>query len=95
MKVSLIVVYLLNLFDLFATMYLVSLFGSSVEGNVIGKFLIETKLVYFFKIVVVGFLLFLIYKLGHKREVANFCSKILFVVFAALSLYHCLILVSL
>lgn len=94
MKTLLIIVYLLNLFDLFATMYLVILFGIEIEGNVIGKFLIETNLVYFFKIFVVGFLLFMIYKLGCKQKIAHFCSKILFAVFTALSLYHCLILFS-
>ena len=53
----LIRIYILNLFDLLATMYLVILFRVDIEGNIVGKWLIETKLVYFFKIVIVGVLL--------------------------------------
>ena len=95
MKNTLIIVYVLNLFDLLATMYLVMLFGVDIEGNIVGKWLIETKLVYFFKIVIVGILLFAIYKFSYKQKTVYLCSKILFFVFAILSLYHCLILFSL
>ena len=91
----LIRIYILNLFDLLATMYLVMLFGVDIEGNIVGKWLIETKLVYFFKIVIVGILLFAIYKFSYKQKTADLCSRILFFVFTILSLYHCLILFSL
>ena len=91
----LIRIYILNLFDLLATMYLVMLFGVDIEGNIVGKWLIETKLVYFFKIVIVGILLFAIYKFSYKQKIAYLCSRILFFVFTILSLYHCLILFSL
>ena len=91
----LIRIYILNLFDLLATMYLVMLFGVDIEGNIVGKWLIETKLVYFFKIVIVGILLFAIYKFSYKQKIADLCSRILFFVFTILSLYHCLILFSL
>lgn len=45
MKVKLIVIYVLNIIDLIATMLLVKRFGVQIEGNPIGKWLIETNLV--------------------------------------------------
>ena len=54
MKVKLIVIYMLNIIDLIATMLLVKRFGIQIEGNPIGKWLIETNLVLFVEIFIVG-----------------------------------------
>ena len=93
MKVRLIITYIFNLIDLIATMYLVSLFGLSVEGNPIGRWLIQTNLVYPFKIGLVGGLLLAIGLLGKiNKKAANTGSWVLLVAFSALVLYHAIIL---
>lgn len=93
MKVRLIITYIFNLIDLIATMYLVSLFGLSVEGNPIGRWLIRTNLVYPFKIVVMGGLLLAIGLLGKiNKKAANIGSWVLLMVFTSLILYHGVIL---
>lgn len=95
MKVRLIITYIFNLIDLIATMYLVSLFGLSVEGNPIGRWLIRTNLVYLFKIVVMGGLLLAIGLLGKwNKKAANIGSWVLLTVFTSLILYHGVILYS-
>lgn len=95
MKARLAITYIFNLIDLIATMYLVSLFGLSVEGNPIGRWLIRTNLVYPFKIVVMGGLLLAIGLLGKiNKKAANIGSWVLLMVFTSLILYHGVILYS-
>lgn len=95
MKVRLIITYIFNLIDLIATMYLVSLFGLSVEGNPIGRWLIRTNLVYPFKIGVVGGLLLAIGFLSEKnRGMTDVCSWILLIIFLGLTIYHFVILIN-
>lgn len=93
MKARLAITYIFNLIDLIATMYLVSLFGLSVEGNPIGRWLIRTNLVYPFKIGLVGGLLLAIGLLGKiNKKAANIGSWVLLTVFTSLILYHGVIL---
>lgn len=93
MKARLAITYIFNLIDLIATMYLVSLFGLSVEGNPIGRWLIRTNLVYPFKIGVVGGLLLAIGLLSnYNPKLANIGSWVLLIAFSALTLYHTIIL---
>ena len=95
MKARLIITYIFNLIDLIATMYLVSLFGLSVEGNPIGRWLIRTNLVYPFKIGIVGGLLLVIGLLREKnRKMADVCSWILLIIFLGLTIYHFMILIN-
>lgn len=95
MKARLAITYIFNLIDLIATMYLVSLFGLSVEGNPIGRWLIRTNLVYPFKIIVMGGLLLTIGLLGKiNKKAANIGSWVLLMVFTSLILYHGVILYS-
>lgn len=95
MKVRLIITYIFNLIDLIATMYLVSLFGLSIEANPIGRWLIRTNLVYPFKIGLVGGLLLAIGLLGKRnKKAANIGSWVLLTVFTSLILYHGVILYS-
>ena len=76
-------------------MYLVSLFGLSVEGNPIGRWLIRTNLVYPFKIGVVGGLLLAIGLLREKnRGMTDVCSWILLIIFLGLTIYHFVILIN-
>lgn len=93
MKLRLTITYFLNLIDLIATLYLVSLFGLDVEANPIGRWLIETNLVYFVKIVVVGIIFLAMSKLNNKT--GNILSYILFISFSLLTVYHIVIWVYL
>ena len=95
MKARLAITYIFNLIDLIATMYLVSLFGLSVEGNPIGRWLIRTNLVYLFKIGLVGGLLLAIGLLGKRnKKAANIGSWVLLLAFSALTVYHGIIFLS-
>lgn len=87
MKVKLIVIYTLNIIDLIATMLLVKRFGIQIEGNPIGKWLIETNLVWFVKVVVVGVALLLLYKFKNNK-LAIVGSWITLITFSLLAVYH-------
>lgn len=87
MKVKLIVIYILNIIDLIATMLLVKRFGLEIEGNPIGKWLIETNLVWFVKIVIVGAALLGLYRL-QEIKIAHTASTVIFVVYSILVIYH-------
>lgn len=87
MKVKLIVIYILNIIDLIATILLVKRFGIQIEGNLIGKWLIETNLVWFIKIVIVGAALLSLYKL-QKIKIAHTASTVILVVYSILVIYH-------
>ena len=96
MKVRLAITYIFNLIDLIATMYLVSLFGLSVEGNPIGRWLIQTNLVYPFKIVVMGGLLLAIGLLGKiDKKYASALSWITLMIYTLVVLYHIVIYINL
>ena len=96
MKVRLAITYIFNLIDLIATMYLVSLFGLSVEGNPIGRWLIRTNLVYPFKIVVMGGLLVTIGLLGKiDKKYVSALSWIVLVIYTLVVLYHIVIFINL
>ena len=87
MKVKLIVIYVLNIIDLIATMLLVKRFGLEIEGNPIGKWLIETNLVWFVKIIVVGAALLLLFKFKNNK-LAIVGSWITLITFSLLAVYH-------
>lgn len=87
MKFRLITAYMFNIFDLITTMYLVHLFGLSVEGNPIGRWLIQTNLVYVVKIAVVGLALLLLWKFKNNRF-AIVGSWVILITFSLLAVYH-------
>ena len=96
MKVRLAITYIFNLIDLIATMYLVALFGLSVEANPIGRWLIRTNLVYPFKIIVMGGLLLAIGLLGKiDKKYASTLSWIALVIYTLVVLYHIVIFINL
>lgn len=93
MKVKLIVIYTLNIIDLIATMLLVKRFGLEIEGNPIGKWLIETNLVWFVKIVIVGAALLGLYKL-QEIKIAHTASIIWLITYALIFIYHIIIFLT-
>ena len=96
MKARLAITYIFTLIDLIATMYLVALFGLSVEGNPIGQWLISSGLVYPFKIAVVGGLLIAIGLLGKiDKKYASALSWITLMIYTLVALYHIVIFINL
>lgn len=94
MKARLILTYIFNIIDLIVTMYLVRLFGLSIEGNPIGRWAISSGFVYLFKIGVVGIALIAIWLAGKKKErLVSICSWLLFVVYFSLVVYHGMVLI--
>jgi hypothetical protein len=88
MKPRLISTSLFNTFDLIYTLFLVSLFGLSIEANPIGRVMLSNPILLFIsKIVVVNLFLLLLYKLKHLR-IAKIGSWIVFIVYSCLTLYH-------
>ena len=94
MRVKLIVIYILNIVDLIATMLLVKRFGLEIEGNPIGKWLIETNLVWFVKVVIIGVALLGLYKFK-ENKIANIASTGLLVIYGILIVYHVIIIIVL
>ena len=68
MKARLISTSLFNTFDLICTLFLVSLFGLSIEANPIGRVMLSDPILLFVsKIVVVNLFLLLLYKFRNYR----------------------------
>ena len=89
-----ILIYLLNLFDLLCTTYLVSKYGIEIEQNPIGRVLYNnSQLLIYVKVLLVGFCLLIL-----KRHSANIYCKvtsiILLILFILLSFYHIFILIK-
>jgi hypothetical protein len=88
MKPRLISTSLFNTFDLIYTLFLVALFGLSIEANPIGRVMLSNPILLFIsKIVVVNLFLLLLYKFRNFR-LAKIGSWIVFIVYGCLTLYH-------
>jgi len=88
MNLRLITTSIFNTFDLIFTLFLVSLFGLSIEANPIGKVILSNQILLFIsKIVVVNLFLLLLYKFRNFR-LARLGSWIVFIVYGCLILYH-------
>lgn len=82
--------YLLNLFDLICTNYWISLYGLSVEGNPIGRWLYQNHLAVPIKVFGVGFLLIFLYRYNKW----NWTSWLLLAVYSILAIYHIVIFIK-
>lgn len=88
MKPRLISISVFNTFDLIFTLFLISLFGLSIEVNPIGRVMLSNPILLLVtKIVVVNLFLVLLYKFRNFR-LARVGSWIVFVVYGGLTLYH-------
>lgn len=93
MKPRFITAYILNLFDLIATLVLVKLYGVGVEANAFARLFIgDFWAVTAVKVVGVGILMALIYRLKNRAyRASNAASWIILAVYAALAQYHIVI----
>lgn len=83
-----ILTYLLSLFDLGCTLYLTNRFGNSIEANPFGKWLLSDPIAtIIFKVVVVGALILLLYRL-RDHKLARYGTYLVCGVYTLLAIYH-------
>ena len=88
MLIRLGVTYVLNLFDLVMTQYFISRYGSEVEGNLIGRWLLSYPiLLLIWKLGLVAILLLVLYRFRNNC-IANIGSWTILGVYMALAMYH-------
>lgn len=93
MLIRLGVTYVLNLFDLVMTQYFISRYGSEVEGNPVGRWLLgHPVLLLIWKLGLVAILLLVLYHFRNNR-VANIGSWIILGVYIALAMYHIILFI--
>ena len=89
-----ILTYLLSLFDLACTLYLTARFGNEIESNPIGRILLSDKwTVVIFKVVVVGALIFLLWRF-RDYDIARYGMYIACGVYTALAIYHIVLIIK-
>ena len=80
--------YILNIFDLVATLSLVSQFGIDVEGNPVGRLVLSSpQNAVICKVFVIAALLFVIW-LFRKYKAARIGTYTIFCAYALLTVYH-------
>lgn len=85
-----LITYLLNLFDLICTNYWISLYGLSVEGNPIGRWLYQNHLAVPVKVFGVGSLLIFLYR--HNKW--KWTGWVLLAFYSILAIYHIILAVK-
>lgn len=88
---KILLIYLLNLFDLICTNYWISLYGLSVEANPIGRWLYQNHLAAPVKVFGVGGLLIVLYHALKKHPQWNWTSWLLLAVYSIIAIYHIVI----
>ena len=87
-----IAIYLLNIFDLICTTYLVSKYGIEIELNPIGRlFLTNIEGAAELKILFIGFCILTLYRLREHR-LCKILSYVVLACYIILSIYHIYIL---
>ena len=87
-----ILTYILSLFDLACTLYLTARFGNDIESNPFGKWLLSDKwATVIFKVVVVGALIFLLWRF-RDYDIARWGMYIACGVYLLLALYHIILI---
>ena len=90
MKTRLMITYILSLLALGSTLSLQHRFNN-IEANPFGKILLKSKfLVIFYKVVIVGIALIIIYL--EQSEFTNIISWALLLIFTALDIYHAVLI---
>jgi len=87
MKPKLITTYVLSLFDLACTLLLVQLYGIGIEANPIGVTILQSPWGIAYKVIGVGVLLWVLYRLQSHRA-ARAGAWVVFTVYALLTAYH-------
>lgn len=88
-----LVTYILNMIDLFFTIYWVDMYGINAEANPFGKFLFDNGLAEIAKVAVVGALLLFLYVQANveDNDTARIGLYICASVYAIVCIVHCLL----
>lgn len=89
----LITAYALNIIDYIFTAYWVHKFGIEIEANPIGRWMFENNVAWVYKIFIVGGLFALIGYFIHREPKAAWTAFIPLVAYAAIVVYHIVIVV--
>ena len=81
-------VFILNIFDLLATTLWIQLFGSEVEGNPLARIMFENNSIYFAKTIGVALCVIFLRKVIPTHKKYEWLTWVIFVVYAALAVYH-------
>ena len=92
--IILTIAYFFNIIDLIFTTHWVNKFGIGIEFNPFGRWLYEKNMAWVFKIIIVGILLLILYKLCDRYKLARICSYIVLAVYSLLFIYHIITLIS-
>ena len=93
MLIRLGIAYVLNLFDLIMTQYFVNKYGTEIEGNPIGRWLLGYPILLLIcKLGLVAILLLVLYRFRNNR-LANIGSWIILDVYIALAIYHIILFI--
>lgn len=93
MLIRLGITYVLNLFDIVMTQYFVNKYGTAIEGNPIGRWLIDHPIALIaWKCAIVALLLLLLYHFRNV-QIANIGSWITLGVYIALAMYHIILFI--
>ena len=83
--------YLLNLFDLFCTLYWVNRYGVGIEGNPFGAAMLNDFLfAVLYKVVLIGALLLFLHRNADK-PISRIGSSLILAVYGVLAAYHIII----
>jgi hypothetical protein len=87
-KSKLIIIYLLNIFDLLCTQSLYNSFGASIESNLFGVFMLQnTPFLILYKALAVGIALYVLWW-AREKILAIRLTNLLCVVYSILAVYH-------
>lgn len=88
-----LIAYLLNAFDAFSTWVWVTHYGIEMELNPVGTWMIENFLMWFFKVVVVGWLILFLYA-NRDKTVSVVGAWIILIVYACICVKHILLFIA-
>ena len=87
-----LIAHLLNVFDAIATWVWFTRYGIEIELNRVGRWLIENGLMWFFKVVVVGWLILFMY--ANRDKTASVVGAwIIVIVYACICVKHMLLFI--
>ena len=85
---ALALTYLLNVFDMLATLHWVQILGSAVEGNPFMELGLDSGFFFIYKLGVVAALLFMLYMVAPRLKKLLFIYWVLPIVYTGLTVYH-------
>lgn len=92
---TLLISYLLNIIDYLFTAHWVNLYGISIEGNPLGRWMFENNVAWVFKILIVGGLFAVLGYFIKRYRKAAIAAYIPLAVYTVIVIYHVFIAIQL